>query len=251
MALTRAAMRRMVRGRRFVGIEAATRLVAIGDSHCKFWSGSDALWGPDRIAGVVTCHVGPGLAWNLVERSSRTRAGRNVRHILRDLGTQAYGGWVLLCFGEIDLRVHVLKHAAESGLRPGVARLVERYLAFVLEAQRIHPRIALWAPGASQPAGIPDNPAYPATGSETERNDATALFADLLDERAREIGAPVLSLLPLLLDEHGMTRRELLFDGNHISQALLPQALRQAAEKLDIRLDAPPPESLAARTAAA
>ena len=247
----RAWVRRRVRGRRFVRIGADTRLVAIGDSHCKFWSGNDGVWDPDRIPGVVTCHIGPGLAWSLVERSSRTRSGRSVLRILRDIAAQSYDGWALLCFGEIDLRVHVLKHAAEDGLGAALARLVDRYIAFVTEARRIHPRLALWGPGASLPAGTPDNPAFPAIGSEAKRNEATALFTTLLEQRARPIGVPFLTLLPLLVDEQGLTRRELFYDGCHIGQALMPQALRLLAETLALRLDLPPPESPPARIAAA
>jgi len=222
----------MMRGKRFVRIGADTRLVAIGDSHCRFWSGHDAVHAPDRIPGIVTCHVGPGLAWNLIEPAAQTRAGRSVLRVLRDLAAQDYRGWVLLCFGEIDLRAHVLRHAADGGLRPGVERLIERYLAFVAAARRIHPRIALWGPGASQPAGTPDNPDFPAVGSETERNAATMLFTALLEERGRGLGVPVLSLLPLLVDEHGRTRRELLFDGCHIGQSLMPAAQQLVAERL-------------------
>lgn len=218
-------------------VAADTRLVAIGDSHCKFWSGNDGVFEPDRIPGVVTCHVGPGLAWNLVERSAQSRSGRNVRRVLRDLAAQSYRGWAMLCFGEIDLRAHVLKHAAENGLGPALAQLADRYIAFVVAARRIYPRLALWGPGASQPAGVLENPELPVIGSENERNVATAMFTALLEQRARPIGVPVLSLLPLLLDDHGLTRRELLYDGCHISQVLMPQARGLLAERLGLRLD--------------
>jgi lysophospholipase L1-like esterase len=228
----RAWLRRCTRGRRFLTVAAGTRLVAIGDSHCRFWSGHDSVHAPDRLPGIVTCHVGPGLAWNLIEPAAQTRAGRSVLRALRDLAAQDYAGWVLLCFGEIDLRAHVLKHAADGDLRARVERLVERYLAFVANARHIHPRIALWGPGASQPADMPDNPDFPAIGSEAERNAATVLFTALLEERGDRAGVPVLSLLPLLLDEQGRTRRELLFDGYHIGQALMPAAQRLVAEAL-------------------
>jgi hypothetical protein len=237
----RAWLRRLRRGKRFLAIRADTVLVAIGDSHCKFWSGQDSVWEPDRIPGIITRHVGPGLAWTLIERSSRTRAGRAVKRALRDLASQSYGGWALLCFGEIDLRVHVLRHAAKDGLRPSVEALVDRYIAFVVEARRLFPRLALWGPGASLPDGAPDNPIFPASGRASERNAATRLFTELLEERAQRIGVPVLSLLPLLLDEQGRSRRELLYDSCHIGQALMPQAQRLTGEKLGIVIPSPPP----------
>ncbi len=222
--------RRALRGRRFVRAPAGTALVAIGDSHCRFWSGNDGVFEADRIPGIVTCHIGPALAWNLIERTSRTRSGLAVRRALRDLAAQNYDGWVLLCFGEIDLRAHVLKHEGE--LRANLARLVERYVEFVAGAKRIHRKIALWGPGASPPEGSAENPEFPAIGSEAERNTATAIFTALLTERARDVGAPVLSLLPLLVDEHGRSRRELLYDGCHVSQKLMPAARRLLTETL-------------------
>ena len=234
----RAWLRRIVRGRQFVRVSAATRLVVIGDSHCKFWSGDDAIFGPDRIPGVVTCHVGPALAWNLIERSSNTRAGVKVEGILRDLAAQSYDGWALLSFGEIDIRVHAVKHAANSGLDLALERLVDRYVAFILKARSIYPRIALWGPGATQPEGAPPNLDFPANGSEKERNDATRMFTELLAARARAIGVPMLSLLPMLIAENGLTRPELLFDGCHISQQAMAEAQQLAARTLGVSFEA-------------
>jgi lysophospholipase L1-like esterase len=226
--------RRALRGRHFVRVSPQTALVAIGDSHCKFWSGNDAVFEPDRIPGIVTCHVGPALAWNLIERNSSTRSGQSARRALSDLSAQGYDCWVLLCFGEIDLRAHVLKRAGD--VRANLAALVERYLDFVASAKRIHPKIALWGPGASQPEGSAENPEFPSAGSEAARNEATAIFTMLLTERARAMGVPVLSLLPLLVDERNRSRRELLYDGCHVSQALMPAARRILAESLGLAL---------------
>lgn len=227
-------LRRIARGRRFLRIAADTGLVAVGDSHCRFWSGTESITGDDRIPGVLTCHIGPGLAWNLVERGARTRSGDSVRGVLRDLAAQSYGGWVLLCFGEIDMRAHILKHAARHGLRASIEQLVDRYVDFVLEARRICPRIALWGPGASLPDGTPDHAEFPAVGSEAERNAATLMLTQILDERARRIGVPFLSLLSQLLDGNGRTRAELLYDGCHISQSMMPQAQRLVAQALGL-----------------
>ncbi|HUK57778.1 MAG TPA: SGNH/GDSL hydrolase family protein [Stellaceae bacterium] len=226
--------RRALRGRRFVRVWDDTVLVAIGDSHAKFWSGRDAVFEPDRLPGIIACHVGPALAWSLIEEHSTTRAGQAVRAVLRDLAAQHYAGWVLLCFGEIDLRAHVLKH--EGDLSPNLAELAQRYLAFVRAAKRIHPKIALWAPGASQPEDSADNPDFPAVGSETERNRATRLFTGILTARARELGVPVLSLLTHLVDAEDRSRREFLYDGCHISQRLMPEARRLLTETLGMAL---------------
>ncbi len=226
--------RRALRGRRFVRVAPETVLVAVGDSHAKFWSGRDAVFEPDRLPGILTRHVGPALAWTLIEPRSKTRGGAATRAVLRDLRAQRFGGWVLLCFGEIDLRAHVLKEAGD--LAANLAALAARYLAFVREAQRIHPRIALWGPGASQPEGSADNPQFPAVGSEAERNAATRLFTQILTEAAREPGVPVLSLFPLLVDEHGRSRREFLYDGCHLSQRLMPAAQHLLTEILGLHL---------------
>jgi lysophospholipase L1-like esterase len=234
----RTLLRRAVRGRHFVRVPADTVLVAIGDSHCKFWSGNDAVFERDRIPGVVTCHVGPALAWNLIRPRAQTRGGRTVMRVLRDLAAQSYDGWVLFCFGEIDLRAHVLKHLDVGA---NLAELVKRYMAFVMVARRCHARIALWGPGASQPEGSSDNPDFPSVGSEHARNEATARFTALLAERARAAGVPMLSLLPLLVDERGLSRREFLYDGCHVSQSMMPAARRLLSESLGVSLTEPAP----------
>ncbi len=90
------------------------------------------------------------------------------------------------------------------------------------------------------PTGSIENPDFPSVGSEAARNEATAIFTMLLTERARAAGAPVLSLLPLLVDERNRSRRELLYDGCHVSQALMPAARRLLAESLGLALPPAP-----------
>lgn len=185
--------------------------MVIGDSHCRLFAG--------LAPGIVIYHVGPALAWSLGDDASTTGGGRRVSAALRGLPREA---WALMSFGEIDMRCHVLAHG-------GPLPCAERYLAFVREARALHDKIALWAPPATQPASVLSDEAYPAVGTVAERNAATAEFAAALSRSE----FPVVSLLDLMIEERGGTRRETLdADGRHVSPSLLPEALNRIASRL-------------------
>lgn len=194
-------------------------VLAIGDSHCRFWGG--------LAPEILTYHVGPALAWSLASDESTTGARRRV---LAALGILAPETWALLCFGEIDLRCHVLKHG-------GPVECALRYLDFVREAKRRHARIALWAPTATQPLGVPDDEAYPCVGTEAQRNAATQTFGECLRSTGLAHGVPVISILDLMLDRWN-TKPETLSDGRHASLALRPAAM--ARLRLALSLEAHP-----------
>ncbi len=196
-----------------------TAVLAIGDSHCRFW----APLAPE----VLTYHVGPALAWSLASEGSRTLGRAKVLAAIRWLAPQT---WALLCFGEIDIRCHVLANG-----KAGPSECADRYLDFVREAMALHERIAIWAPTATQPTSMPDDELYPSVGTEIERNRATLAFTERLRGRA---SAPVISILDCMVDR-GLTKPETLADGRHASQSLRPIAAQRLRAALGIDIGAP------------
>lgn len=214
---------------------AQSQLLVIGDSHSRFWGGGDTRVeerGANHLPGIVAEIAGPGLAWNLVKEESTARGREKTLACIHSALSCGFRGWVMLSFGEIDIRCHILKSAAEIGMTNAVAACVNRYIAFTRELQQIHNKVAIWGPVASTNGEI-YNPELPFIGTELERNYATVMFTEMLQQWS---DVPVLSpLYPTLLN-NGRTNTALLYDGTHLSQKVLPYALDLAHQKLGLDL---------------
>lgn len=103
----------------------------IGDSHVNFFSGHEKItWFPiiynnqpidircspqPLIKNFFFFHLGPALAYNLNKYGTKTQAREKIDFLLNS-GIIPKGSAILCAFGEIDLRVHVLKQAAEKNI---------------------------------------------------------------------------------------------------------------------------------------
>lgn len=172
-------------------------LLVIGDSHSVIWGGNDVLAGvgaPVRFTGVQVVHLGPALAFNLIDRSSQAlgKWGLQVESYVNVHQVSAENtAAILLCFGEIDIRTQIVRRAAESGqnLQSVVKSVVDRLFAFVRWLHN-HTKVPVlvWEPvPTSSSKDFSFNPAFPAVGSELERNVATQLFSLAAQEHAEQM----------------------------------------------------------------
>ncbi|MBF0584591.1 MAG: hypothetical protein HQL80_10220 [Magnetococcales bacterium] len=214
---------------------AQAQLLVLGDSHSLFWSGEEEISvfrkGRDRLPGVVTTMVGSPLAWNLTEMNSTLRGREKTLLRIHSALSHGFRGWIMLSFGEVDIRWHILRSAARIGLAKAVGDCVDRYVAFIHELKQLHDKIAVWGPVASTNGAYTES--FPAIGSVEERNYATLLFTALLQQNS---GVPVLSVLASTILDNGRTNADLFFDGAHLSQKMLPYALDLAHHKLGLNI---------------
>ena len=103
----------------------------IGDSHVNFFCGYEKLTGSPLIINNkftgINCqpnplvnnffvfHLGPALAYNLNKYGSQTQAREKIEFLLGS-GIIPKGSAILCAFGEIDMRVHVLKQAEKKNI---------------------------------------------------------------------------------------------------------------------------------------
>src|SRR5215510_11271588 len=90
-------------------------IYCVGDSHVCFFSGEDKIqpaWpeiGDDQLPWFRSYRLGPVLAYNLCRVSASNRGRENLFDVCE------YhipgGASLLLCFGEIDCRVHLQKQS--------------------------------------------------------------------------------------------------------------------------------------------
>ncbi len=218
-------------------------LIVAGDSHTGVWTAVGEQAEP--LPGVVSHNVweGGALAWSLATENGASQVRERTLQIVREAADGDFQGWILLSFGEVDLRCHILKHAAQIGLHQAVKRCVDRYLRFIDEAKAVYGRLGIWAPIASGSSGPAFNADYPTQGTEIDRNFATMLFTGLLRKGLEGKGVPVLSVLDLMILDNGKTDGGYLRDGCHLSQAIVPYLVELADKHLGLSLRPGFPES--------
>jgi len=130
------------------------------------------------------------------------------------------GDPLLFCYGEIDIRNHVVRQARGQGveLERVLDRVLENYLAFLVSMQKEGYRVACWGPTPSFPDGENPNEALPTFGDEITRNSATLYFNERLNRLCQQSGLGFISIAEKLVDEQGRIRKEYFVDGCHLSQ---------------------------------
>ena len=170
------------------------------------------------IANFRTFHLGPALAFNMNKYGSSTKA-REKAEFLFSHGFIRRNQAVMCALGEIDCRVHVLRHAEKRGgdFRTVVDDIVANYAEFMQYAAQEHP-VYVWGAIPSQKDTASDNPAFPRYGSEVQRNKATEYFNSRMKALCEENGFKFFSIFDKLIDDSYRTKAEYLADGCHLSQ---------------------------------
>jgi len=213
-------------------------IYCIGDSHVSFFSGEDntqPLWpkpSQDRLPFFKSFRLGAILAYNLVEYNTQMK-GREILFTLLDRGIPVPErsippeSNVLLCFGEIDCRAHLLKQA-EQQKRP-VESVVEecanRYFSVAQEVKRLGYDVFLWNVIPSTRFEFVGNKEFPTYGACLERNYVTRLFNDNLDAACATNDITFVSIFDQLLALDGLTNMDFYRDKVHLSQKAMPLAL--------------------------
>ncbi len=206
------------------------RIFVIGDSHARFFGEASRQKGmcfrnfekerdirffePD-ILPFVPFHVGPALAYNLNRYGTTVRAREKTEYLLDRWIPESAG--VLFAFGEIDIRVHVLKQAEMQKRTVGsvLEQVIDHYMEFLLSVKNDR-EIFVWGPVASQGDLARIDPSYPRYGNMVERNRATELFNRIMAEKCYEKGIRFVSVFQDLIDDSYATKTEYYMDNVHI-----------------------------------
>lgn len=202
----------------------------IGDSHCNFFSGNEQLayfncpleYGinncQDKFNTFNTFHVGPALAYNLNKYNTKTKAREKIEYLLKHNIIRKKSK-IICCFGEIDIRVHVLKEALRQHMdyKLVIDNIIENYLNFLLSLKKRN-KIYVWGPIPTQKDNSLINPEYPYFGDEITRNKATSYFNNKLEEVCIKNKIVFLSIFKNLINDNFTTKDEFIADGCHLSQ---------------------------------
>ena len=113
-------------------------IYCIGDSHASFFSGTDQMQpiypeaGKNLIPLFRSYRLGPVLAYSLPKLETRSQGREKLLALLSEIPV---GSRIMLLFGEIDCRVHLLKQAEQrsESLEKVVKECVDRYFSVVKE----------------------------------------------------------------------------------------------------------------------
>ena len=202
-------------------------IYCIGDSHASFFSGLDEMqleW-PKPVENSLpffrVMRLGPVLAYSLYRYGTKTRGRENLFKAIRKIPPKSK---VLLCFGEIDCRNHILKQAAlqKRALEEVVAECVDRYTSVAGELKDMGHEIILWGVSASSLNNNPPNSEFPTYGTCIERNRATAIFNRFLADWCVANKTKFVSIFDELIDSQYRTKTEFYADQIHLSQKVMP-----------------------------
>jgi len=183
------------------------KIVSIGDSHSLFFS---------NLNYIKINHIGPVTAYNLMKENSTTRGREIFYDFLKTENSNDTA--LLLSFGEIDLRVHVVKASLRDSIsiKESAINTAKRYTMFIDEILNLGWTILVQGPSANGEERAL-NLDYPYSGSIVERNQATIIFNNELENYCKQNSILFASLYDLSIDQNTFdTRSEYLSDGCHL-----------------------------------
>lgn len=203
----------------------------IGDSHASFFSGRNNMQPayPDSSKDILpsfrSYRLGAVLAYSLKDFGSTEHGREKIIDLLKKIPLKSN---ILLCFGEIDCRVHLLIQSRKQGksLEEVVEECVKRYFSFILEIKNKY-NVFVWGVIASTPSERIIDPRYPHFGSCLERNETTRIFNEKLQRLSSKNGIKFISIFEQLLLEDGLTDGGFYVDDIHLSQRAMPLAIKK------------------------
>jgi hypothetical protein len=208
-------------------------LLAIGDSHCKFWRGVDSQkpYSQSLLPNVKVLHLGPVTAHNINRPGSSSGGKEKLIAHLENFG-QLYDGFIV-CMGEIDCRAHIIRVALNdrTSIERAVKATVSNYFEFLDWLSETYGKpILVWGPTPTSPSKVTKTDMrFPRIGTVLERNYATMQFNRMAQRHAEaRPGFAFATQFFELIDATGHSRPEAFYDNYHISKNVMRDAVDRA-----------------------
>tara|TARA_B100000900_G_scaffold416277_1_gene450952 strand:+ start:30077 stop:30718 length:642 start_codon:yes stop_codon:yes gene_type:complete len=205
-------------------------IICLGDSHASVFSRKEKIisqW-PKKdyklFSKIKPIRIGPATAYNLEKKINLLNKILNRTFYPRN-------SYVLFCFGEVDIRAHLLKQSRlqNKSVEFLVEECVDRYISTINKVspyRRI--RKGVFAPIASWSEMKPyDGPSF---GTNLERNKVTEAFNNYLEKKCTENNLVFVSIFEDMLNEDGTTNEIFLDDfgtGIHLNQKSMPLIMKK------------------------
>jgi hypothetical protein len=206
----------------------------IGDSHVSVFSGvdkvSNGLPNPrDSFLPFRSYRLGSRLAYSIGCHGHPAR--RELFNLIHKLPPEDP---VLLSYGEIDCRAHVVRQSIRRNIpiEQVVQDIVMKYFSAAKKIAEMNRPVFIFCPVST--SNIKDESEsvrrYPFIGDPVDRNRAVLLFTE---HAKNEIfsGCTIISVARKILSERFRSKEEYFFDNIHLSQKALPMILEEFPKK--------------------
>lgn len=213
-------------------------LHCIGDSHTAFFTGYNIIQPeyPETLKSlaknIYTYRLGSPLAYNLCEINSKTKSNEKLFEIIRTLNCDT--DIVLLSFGEVDCRAHLIKQVEikSTTIDEAVHGCVNRYLLVIKKILELNFKVIVWNAVPTAMGFENEKFEYPYYGSFEERNKACILFNEELKKKSSEIGFYFIAAYKKIINRNFTTNDKYYFDKIHLSSKLLPLAIKTITQAI-------------------
>jgi hypothetical protein len=208
------------------------RIHCIGDSHTSFFTGRNEIQAeyPAIVKSIVskifTYRLGAPLAYTLCEKNTKYRSNEKLFEILGTLNPQEDA--ILLCFGEIDCRAHLIKQAQirDIGIGEIIEECVRRYLEVILKIKALGFNVGVWNAIPTAMGFEDETLEYPYFGTYLERNKTAFGFNEKLKEYAAIHGFQYYGVFDKIINSNWETDDKYYFDKIHLNSGILPYVLK-------------------------
>lgn len=222
--------------------KCASQIYIIGDSHVSVFSGKGRenddymvpVW-PNKFISIIPVFIpirlGPVTAYN-----SYKKLGLIMR-ILNNKSTrfQKSTDYILLSFGEIDIRVHLIKQRQQKSLSDIeiINKCLNNYFKTINKLKSMGYKLMIYGPIASAPGDIIVE-GFSSIGTCVERNHCTKIFSDELERRCNILKLPFISIFDKMINAEGLTDKKYLMDEVHLSSKYIYLIIERLQEVLNV-----------------
>lgn len=153
-------------------------------------------------------HCGPALAYSLNKYNTNTRITEKSNFLLSCIIKP--GATIVMSFGEIDIRCHILK---QIDVYKSAYIVADNYIKYIKSISDKY-KVIIYSPIATGKDCGEIDKNYPRVGTEAERNTLTKIFNNII----KEAGIPYFSVFEEMISDNLETRNDFLAPDNcHLS----------------------------------
>ena len=196
----------------------------VGDSHVVPFRGSMPF---------LAHHLGAATAYNLNKRNSTTRSHEQLFKVIDELGKKDI---VMLCFGEIDCRIHIYYQHKKSDGKYSIEELINRTIANYgqVMAQLKERGVNFCVYCVSPATKVGNEYKYPFYGTPEERSQIHRMFNEKLRAFCEGNGYAFIDIYDRVADRDGLMLKEYSGDDIHLNEKAVGLVREELRAKLHI-----------------
>jgi GDSL-like Lipase/Acylhydrolase family len=213
-------------------ISGKARVHVIGDSHVA------SFWGAENF---VTYYLGAPTAYNLNKINSTSNSGANLFRIIvkiRSLNSLGHNEVVLLCFGEVDCRIHIYNQYKKQNGTKTIDQLIDDTLAnYATTLQKLKKSgVRFFVCGVPPVTEVGNIFGYPFYASPEVRSQISKTFNEKLQALCLSEGYGYIDRYTKFADEDGFMLQEYRVDDVHLSTKSTSFVRQQLRERFGLNV---------------